>query len=165
MCLTLCDPMDCSTPGFSVLHYLLELGQTHIHWVGSAIQPSHSLSPPSSPALDLSQQQGLFQWVGSLHQVAKVLEGHSPNEYSRLISFRIDWFDLLALQRTQKSSALQFESISSLVLSLLYGPTLSSIHDYWKTIVLTIWTFVSKVLALLLWLINSLVNLFWRPIR
>ena len=78
------------------------------------------------------------------------MEGHSPNEYSRLISFRIDWFDLLALQRTQKSSALQFESISSLVLSLLYGPTLSSIHDYWKTIVLTIWTFVSKVLALLL---------------
>ena len=73
-CLTLPDPMDCSTPVFCALHCLLELAQTHVHWVSDAIQPSHSLSSPSPPALKLSQHQGLFQWVGSSHQVAKVLK-------------------------------------------------------------------------------------------
>ena len=73
LCLTLCNPMDCSRPGFPVLHYLLEFAQTHVHWVGDAIQPSHPLSS-SPPALNLSQHQGLFQWVGPLHQVDKVLE-------------------------------------------------------------------------------------------
>ena len=71
-CLILCDPVDCSTPGFLVLHYLLELAQTHVHWVGDAIQPSHPLSSSSPPALNHSQHQGLFQWVTSSHQVAKV---------------------------------------------------------------------------------------------
>ena len=75
--------------------------------IKSAIQPSHPLSPSSSPAFNLSQHQGLFQWVSSLHPVAKVLEfsfSISPsNEYSGLISFRIDWFDLLAVQGTLKS--------------------------------------------------------------
>ena len=66
-------PMDCSTPGFLVLHYLPELAQTHVHWVGDAIQPSYPLLP-SSPALNLSQHQGIFKWVGSSHQVARVLE-------------------------------------------------------------------------------------------
>ena len=64
-CLTLCNPMDCSTPGFSILHYLLESAQIHVHWIGDAIQLSHPLSPLSPPALNLSQYQGLFQWVGS----------------------------------------------------------------------------------------------------
>ena len=73
-CLTFCYPMDCSTPGFPVLHQLPEIAQTHVHRVGDAIQPSHSLSSPSPPAFYLSQHQGLFQWVSSLHQVAKVLE-------------------------------------------------------------------------------------------
>ena len=73
-CLTLCDPMDCSTTGFSVLHHLPELTQTHIHWVSDAIQPAHSLSSPSPPASNLSQNQGLFKWVRSSHKVAKVLE-------------------------------------------------------------------------------------------
>ena len=73
-CPTLCDPMDCSTPGFPVHHQLPELAQTHVHWVSDAIQPSHPLSSPSPPAFNLSQPQGLFQWVSSLHQVAKVLE-------------------------------------------------------------------------------------------
>ena len=73
-CLTLWDPLDCSTPGFPVLHYLPESAQTHVHWVSDAIQLSHPLSSPSPPALSLSQHQGLFQWVGSSHQVAKVLE-------------------------------------------------------------------------------------------
>ena len=67
-------PVDCSTPGFSVFHHLLELVQTHVHWVGDAIQPSHPLSSPSLPAFNLSQHQGLFQWVDSAHQVAKILE-------------------------------------------------------------------------------------------
>ena len=73
-CLTLCDPMDCSTPGLPVHHQLPEFTQTHVHWVGDAIQPSHPLSFPSPPALNLSQHQGLFKWVSSSHQVAKVLE-------------------------------------------------------------------------------------------
>ena len=73
-CLTLCNPMDCSIPGFPVHHQLLEPIQTHAHWVGDAIQPSHPLSSPSSPAFNLSQHQGLFQWVSSSHQVAKVLQ-------------------------------------------------------------------------------------------
>ena len=74
LCLTLCDPMDCSTPGFPNLHYLLELAKTHVHWVDETIQPSHPLLPPSPPAFNLSQHQGLFQWVGSSDQEAKVLE-------------------------------------------------------------------------------------------
>ena len=73
-CLTLCDPMNCSTPGFPVHHQLLEFTQTHVHWVGDAIQPSYPLLSPSPPAFNLSQHQGLFKWVSSLHQVAKVLE-------------------------------------------------------------------------------------------
>ena len=74
LCPTLWDPMDCSTPGFPVLHHLMKFAQTHVHWVGDAIQPSHPLPSPSPPALNLSQHQGLFKWVSSSHQVAKVLE-------------------------------------------------------------------------------------------
>ena len=73
-CLTLCSPMDCSTPGFFVLHQLPELAQTHVHRVGDAIQSLHPLSSPSPPAFSLSQHQGLFQWVRSSYQVAEVLE-------------------------------------------------------------------------------------------
>ena len=72
--LSCCNPMDCSMPGFFVLHYLLEFPQIHVHWVDNSIQPFHPLSSPSPPALSLSQHQGHFQWVGSLHQVVKVLE-------------------------------------------------------------------------------------------
>ena len=74
LCLTLCNPMDCSTPGLPVHHQLTESTQTHVHWVGDAIQPSHPLSSPSPPAFNRSQQQGLFTWVSSSHQAAKVLE-------------------------------------------------------------------------------------------
>ena len=73
-CPTLCDPMDCSTPGLPVHHQLPEFTQTHVHWVSDAIQPSHPLSSPSPPAFNLSQHRGLFKWVSSSHQVAKVLE-------------------------------------------------------------------------------------------
>ena len=73
-CLTLCDPVNNSTPGLPVHHQLLEFTQTHVYWVGDAIQPSHPLSSPSPPAPNLSQHQGLFQWANSSHEVAKVLE-------------------------------------------------------------------------------------------
>ena len=73
-CVQLCNPMNRSMPGLPVYHQLLESTQTYVHWVGDAIQPSHSLSSPSPPSLNLSQHQGLFKWARSLHQVAKVLE-------------------------------------------------------------------------------------------
>ena len=73
-CSTLCDPMNCSTPGLPVHHQLPEVTQTHVHWVSDAIQPSHPLSSPSPPAPNPSQHQSLFQWVNSSHEVAKVLE-------------------------------------------------------------------------------------------
>ena len=91
-CVTLCDPMDCSTPGSLVLHYLPESAQTHIHWVDDAIQPSHPLLPPSPPAFNLSQHQGLFQWVSCLHQVTKVLElQHQSFQWIVGVDFLYDW--------------------------------------------------------------------------
>ena len=137
LCPTLCDPMDCNTPSLPDHHQLPEFTQTHVHWVGDAIQPSHPLSSPSPTTFNLSKHQGLFKWVRSSHQVAKVLEfqlQNSPsNEYSGLISFRMDSLDLLAVQRTQKSSPIpQFKSTNSLVLSFHYSPTLTFIHNYWK---------------------------------
>jgi len=88
-CPTLCNPMDCSTPGLPVHHQLSEPTQTHVHWVGDAIQPSHPLSSPS-PAFNLSQHQGLFKWVSSLHQVAKVLESELQHPSFQWI-FRTDF--------------------------------------------------------------------------
>ena len=88
-CLTLCDPMDHSMPGFPVHHQLPEFTQTHVHWVSDAIQPSHSLSFPFPPAFSLSQHQGLFKWVSSSHQVAKVLEFQLQHQSFQWI-FRTD---------------------------------------------------------------------------
>ena len=104
-------------PGFPVLHCLPEFVQTRVHRVGDAIQPSRPLSFPPSPAFNRSQHQGLFKWVGSLHQVANVLElqCQSFNEYSGLISFSIDWFDLFAAQMTLKSP-LQHHSLKASIL-------------------------------------------------
>ena len=139
-CSTLCDPISYSMPGLPVHHQLLELAQTHVHWVGDAIQPPHPPSPPSPPALNLSQHQSLFQWVNSSLQVARVLEfhlQHQPfNECSGLISFRMYWLDLFEVQGTlqESSSTQQFKCINSLALSCLYSPTLASIHDYWKSL-------------------------------
>ena len=87
-CLTLCDPMDCSPPGFPVLLHLLELAQTHVHWINDPIQPSHPLSPSSPPALNLSQHQGLFQWISSSPQLAKVLEQLGKSEYNWRLDMR-----------------------------------------------------------------------------
>jgi len=89
-CLTLCDPMDHSTPGLPVHHQLSEFTQTHAHWIGDAIQPSHSLLSPSPLALNLSQHQGLSKWVNSLHQVAKVLEFQLQHQSFQWI-FRTDF--------------------------------------------------------------------------
>ena len=89
-CLTLCNLVDCSRPGLPVHHQLLELAQTHVHRVCDAIQPSHPLSSPSPPAFNPSQHQGLFKWVSSLHQVAKVLEFQLQHQsFQRL--FRTDF--------------------------------------------------------------------------
>ena len=105
LCPTLFNPMDCSTPGFPVLHYLQEFGQTHVHRVGDDIQPS-PLSSPSPPALNLSQHQGLFtmsQLFTSASHWSFSFSISPSHLYSELISFRNDWFDLLAVQRTLKS--------------------------------------------------------------
>ena len=120
--------MDCSTPGFPVIHQLPELTQTYVHRVGDAIQPSHPLSSPSPPTINLSQHQGLFQWVVRIRwpKCWSFSFSISPsNEYSGLISFRMNWLDLLAVQGTFKN-LLQHHS------SFLYSPTLTSIHGYWK---------------------------------
>ena len=164
----LCKPMGCNMPGFPVLHYLLEFAQTHVHWVGDAIQPSYALSPSFSPALNLSQLQGLFQWVGSLHQVAIVLERQlkltlSPSkEYSGLISFRTDWFDLLAVQGTLKSLLKHHSSKASILwCSAFFMAQLSHPNmTIGKTIASTRWTFVGKVMSLLLNMLSRFVIAF-----
>ena len=147
--------MDCSMPGFPVLHHLPEFAQIYVHWVSDAIQPSHPLLPPSPHALNLSQHQDLFQWVGFLHLMAKVLElqfQHQSFQWiSGFISFRIDWFDLLAVQGTLKSFLQHDNSKPSLVqYSAFFMVQLS--HPYMtagKAIALTIQNFFGKVMSLL----------------
>ena len=94
LCLTLCDPMDCSTPDFLFLHYIPKFAQIHVHWVADAIQPSHPLSSsfslPSPSVFNLSKLQGLFQWVGSSHQMAKELELQLQHQSFQWI-FRVDF--------------------------------------------------------------------------
>ena len=107
----LCNPMDCGMPGFPVHHQHPELTQTHVHCNGDAVQASHPLSCLSPAIFNLSQNQGLFQWVGSSHQVMFFIRSFSfsispSNEYLGLISFRIDWFDLLEVQGTLKSQGI-----------------------------------------------------------
>ena len=153
--------MDCSTPGLPVHPQLPEFTQTHIYWVGDAIQPPHPLSSPSPPAFNLSWHQGLFKWVSSSYQVATVLEFQLQHQ-SGLISFRMDWLDLLAVQGTRKS-LLQHHSSKTSVLqhSAFFVVQLS--HPYmtsWKTIALTKWTFVGKVMSLLFNLLSRLVITF-----
>ena len=89
-CPTLCDPMDCSMPGLPIHHQLLEFTQTHVHWVGDAIQASHPLLSPSLPTFNLPHNQGLFQWVSSSHQVARVLEFQLQHQSFQWI-FRTDF--------------------------------------------------------------------------
>ena len=151
------NSMDCSRPGFPVHHQLLELAQTHVHWVSDAIQPSH----PSPPAFNLSQHQGLFQWITSSHQVAKVLE-LQHQYYSGLISFMIDWFDVLEVEGTLKS-LLQHHSSKASILwcSAFFIVQLShACMTTGKTIALTRRIFVGKVKSLLFNMLSWLIITF-----
>ena len=137
-CPTLCDPMNCSTPGLPVHHQLLEFTQTHVHRVCDAIQPSHPLSSPSPPALNLSEYQ-VFSNESALRirwpKYWSFSFSISPsNEYSGLISFRMDWLDLLAVQGTLKSFLQHHSSKASILQhsAFFYSPTLTPIHDHWK---------------------------------
>ena len=152
----LCDPMDCSTPGFPVHHQFLELAQTHVHWVSDAIQPSHPLSLPS-PLPSILPSIKIFSIESVLHirwpKDWSFSFSISPsNEYSGLISFRMDWLDLLAVQGTLKS-LLQHHSSKASILwcSAFFIVQLS--HPYMttgKTIALTIWPFAGKIMSLIL---------------
>ena len=150
--------MDCSMPGFPVRHWLLELAQTHVHRVGDAIQPSHPLSSPSPPALNLSQHQGLFSNESALPirkpKYWSFSFNISPsNEYSGLISFRIDWLDPLDCPRDPQefSPTPQFQSISTKVLSFLYSPTFSLLYCYLESSSKsTLWLVFTLELCLLL---------------
>ena len=151
-CPTLCKPMDYSMSGFPVHDYLLEFAQTHIHWASDAIQPSHPLSSPCPPALNLSQHQGLFQWVGLSHQVAKVLELHLqasvlPVTIWAWFPLRLTGFISLLSKGLESSRAPQFKSIFFGAQSSLwsYSHHCRSVHiTTGKTIALTIWTFLEK---------------------
>ena len=137
-CPTLCHPMNHSTPGLPIHHQLPEFIQTHVHWVNDAIQPSHPLLSPSLPSFNLSQHQGLFKWVSSSHQVAKIL-GVSAST-SVLPMNTQDWSPL----RWTGWISLQFKGLSRVFSNttgqkhqffgaqLFYSPTLTSMHDYWK---------------------------------
>ena len=158
--------MDCSMPGFPGHHQLLEPTKTHVHWVGNAIQPSHPLSSPSPPALNLSQQQGLFKWVSSLHQVVKVLafqlQHWSFQWIFRTDFLRIDQLDLLAVQGTLKS-LLQHHSSKPSILwhSAFFIVQLSHLcMTTGKTIALARWTFVGKIMPLLFNMLSRLVVAF-----
>ena len=123
LCLTLCDPMDCSTPGLPVPHHLPKFAQVHVHCIGDAIQPSHPLMS-SSYALNLSQHQSLFQWVSSLEYWSFSFSISPSNEHSGLIFFRIDWFDLLDVQVTVRSLLQQL----SLKASMLWRSAFFTVH-------------------------------------
>ena len=148
--------MNHSTPGLPVHHKLLEFTQTHAHRVCDAIQPSHPLSSPSPPAPKPSQHQGLFQRVNSSHEVAKVLEFQlsiSPsNEHPGLISFRMDWLDILTVQGTLKSLLQHCSSKASHFWHSAFF-TVQLSHPYTttgKTIALTTWTFVGNMTLFLI---------------
>ena len=158
--------MDCSTPGLPVHHQLPEPTQTHLHRVSDAIQLSHPLSSPSPPTFNLSQHQGLFQWVSSSHHAAKVLEFQLQHQSFQWIfrtdSFRMDWLDLLAVQGILKSLLQHYSSKASILwCSAFFIVQLS--HPYMttgKTIALTRRTFVINVMSLLFNMLSRLVITF-----
>ena len=158
--------MNRSTPGLPVHHQFPEFTQTHVHRVGDVIQPSHPLSSPFPPALNPSQHQGLFQWVNSSHEMAKVLEfqrQHQSFQWTRWTDlFRMDGLDLLAVQGTLKSLLQHHSSKASIFRrSAFFIVQLS--HPYMttgKTIALTRWTFADKVMSLLFNVLSGLVITF-----
>ena len=142
------------TYGLPVHHQLPEFTQTHVHWLSDALQQTHPLSSHSPHIFNLSQHQGLFKWISSSYQMAKVLEFQvsiSPsNEHSGLISFRTDWLDALAVQGALKS--LQHHSSKASILWHSAFFIVQLLHPYkttGKTIALTRWTFVGKIMSLL----------------
>ena len=135
-CLTLCHPMGYSMPGFPVPHYLLEFAQTHVQWVSDAIQPSHPMLSPSPPAINLSQHQDLFQsqffTAGGQTIGASASASVLPMNIQGWFPFGLTCLIFLSPRDSQESFLVpQFKSINSSVLSLLYGPTLTSIGDYY----------------------------------
>ena len=159
-------PMDCSTPGFPVHHHLPQLAQTHVHQGGDAIQPSHPLSSPSPSTFNLSQHQGLSN-ESVLHirwpKYWSFSFSISPsNEYSGLISFRIDWLDLLAVQVTLKSLLQHYSSKASILqCSAFFVVHLSPPYmTTGKTIALTIQTYIGKGMSLLFNMLSRLVITF-----
>ena len=134
-CPNLCDPMNCSTPGLPVHHQLPQFTQTHVHWVGDAIQPSHSLLspsplPPIPPSLRVfSNESTLRMWPKYWSFSFSI---SLSNEHSGLISFRMEWLDLLAVQGTLKSLLQHHSSKASILRCSALSPTLTSIHDHWK---------------------------------
>ena len=163
LCPTLCDPVDCSMPGPPVYHQLLEFTQTHVHWVSDAIQPSHPLSSPSPPIFSLSQHQDIFKWVSSLYQVAKVLEFQAS---ASVLPMNIqDWFPLgltgwISLQsKGTLKSLLQHHSSKASILQCSAFFVVQLSHPYMttgKTIALTRWRFVGKVMSLLFNMLSRL---------
>ena len=150
---------DCSTPAFPVHHQLLELTQMQVHQISDAIQPSHPLSAHSPPAFNLAQHQGLFSWKFFASGGFSI---SLSNEYSGLISFRMDWLDLLAVQGTLKT-LLQHHSSKASILrgSVFLTVQLSHTHmTIRKTIALTRWTFVGKVMSLLYNMLSRLIIAF-----
>ena len=137
-CLTLCNPMNRSTPGLPVHHQLPEFTQTQVHRVSAAIQPSHTLSSPSLPAPNPSQHQSLFQWVNSSHEVAKVLEfqlqyqSFQRNPRADLLQNGLVGSPCGTRDSQESSPTPQYKTINSSALSLLHSPTLTSIHDHRK---------------------------------
>ena len=165
-CQTLCDPIDCSTPGHPVHHQLPEFTHTHVHWVGDASQPSHPLSSPSPPVSNLSQHQGLFQWISCSHQVAKGLEFQLQHQSFQWI-FRVDSLQdglvgsPCCPRHSQESSPTPQFKASILWHTASFIVQLS--HAYLTTgkiIVLTRWTFVGKVMSLLFNMLSRLIITF-----
>ena len=128
-------PHGLQHPGFPVHHQLPEFTQTHVNWVGDAIQPSYPPSSPSPPALNLSQHQGLFKWVAISGQSIGVSASTSVLPMNTQEWFPLGWTGWISFQSKEVSrvfSNTTVKSINSLALSFLYSPTLTSIHDYWK---------------------------------
>ena len=147
LCLTLCDPMDCSTPGLSVLCHLLKFAQVYFHCIGDAIQPSHPQMPSSSSALNLSQHRGLFWWVSCLHQMTKILEFQLQHQFFQWV-FRV-WFPWrltgLISFLSKGLSGVFSSNWKASILQCFFIVQLSQYMTTGKTIALTIWTFVGRV--------------------
>ena len=136
LCPTLCDPMNRSTPGLPVHHQLPEFTQTHVHGVSDAIQPSHPLSSPSTPALNLSQHQGLFQWVNFSHQVAKVLEfqlQHQSLQWTPKTDLPLGWTGWISLQSKGLWRVFSNTTVQKHQVSLLKTLQLSEINAIQNT--------------------------------